>query len=129
VDLDGASPEKELKPVTREPKPAAARAVAAPETPDPVAVDTLTEELQLVRGARAQLVRGDAPAAFELLHRHTLRFPTGVLREERLALQVMTACKLGRAPDAREAMATLQRIAPRSPHLSRSSAACVNPNP
>lgn len=95
-----------------------------PELAEP-SPDTLAQELRLLRSAQLALERSDAGQALALLERHTMRFPKGVLRQERLAAQAVTLCMLGRTQEAKESMHQLARIAPNSPHLTRLRTSCV----
>jgi hypothetical protein len=111
----------------------AARARVKAESPrepalePPVSADTdsLAEEVNMLRSARAALDRGDAPQAMRLLDAHEAQFQRGTLYEERLATRVLTLCALGRADAARATAQELERAAPRSPHLPRVRASCV----
>jgi hypothetical protein len=102
-------------------------AVIAPVTPPPAAeaVDSLAEEVRLLRDARAALDRADPSRALGFLDVHASRFPRGTLYEERLATRVLAFCALGRIDDARLAARELERAAPRSPHLGRVRASCI----
>jgi len=104
---------------------------AAPVTPPPVAeaVDSLAEEVRLLRDAHAALDREEPARALVSLDAHASRFPRGTLYEERLATRVLALCALGRIDAARLAAQELERAAPRSPHLGRVRASCIGGGP
>jgi hypothetical protein len=87
--------------------------------------DTLAQELALLRSARAALDRGAAADALVALDLHTVRYPTGTLRQERLLTRVLALCALGRQPEARASAQQLATIAPSSPHLARLRTSCA----
>lgn len=101
-------------PLEASPAPAAARAI-----------DSLAEEVAMLRSARSALDRGDATLAMRLLDAHEARFQRGTLYEERLATRVQALCALGRVDAARSTAQQLERAAPRSPHLPRVRASCI----
>lgn len=108
--------------------PAAPRAsgvsrATAINTARPAREDTLAEEVALVRAAQRSLRDGAPGEALTLLSTHATRFPTGVLREDRMALQVLSLCAQGDMDKARAIRAELQRTAPASTHLQRLSCA------
>jgi hypothetical protein len=119
--LQADSDARESAPIPA-PRPAS---VQKPELAEP-SPDTLSEELVLLRNARAALDRNDAAQALPLLERHTMRFPKGVLRQERLAAQVAALCSLGRVDEAKDTARQLARVAPNSPHLLRLRGSCVS---
>jgi hypothetical protein len=94
-----------------------------------LARDTLAHELALLRTARAALDRGAAADALAALDLHTVRYPTGILRQERLLTRVLALCALGRQPEARASAQQLATIAPSSPHLARLRTSCAPPQP
>ena len=104
---------------------------AAPVTPPPAAeaVDSLAEEVRLLRDAHAALDRDEPARALGSLDAHASRFPRGTLYEERLATRVLALCALGRIDAARLAAQELERAAPRSPHLGRVRASCIGGGP
>lgn len=89
--------------------------------PAPKAGATLAAELRLIQAARAA-----PPAqALELLDRHAAEFPTGELKLERVALQAVALCELGRLDEAQSARASLTK-ADLSPLLrTKVEAACA----
>lgn len=94
--------------------PAAASGSAiAPST------DAIAEEVALVGSAQRSLRDGSPDEALRSLSNHATRFPTGALREERIALQVLALCALGDLAKARVVRADLERLAPASSHLQR----------
>jgi ATP/maltotriose-dependent transcriptional regulator MalT len=101
---------------------------ATPTVPVPAnastADDSLAREIALLRRARAALGQHDAQAALTLANEHADTFPSGRLRQERVAVRVLALCALGRVADARAATQELERIAPRSPHLMRIRMSC-----
>jgi hypothetical protein len=117
----------------REPAPPAASAgPSLPAAPTasaarPEVNDSLPEEVNMLRDARAALDRGDARRALAILDAHEARFSRGTLYEERLASRVQALCASGQTDAARRAAEELERAAPRSPHLTRVRASCVAP--
>ena len=102
---------------------------APPTPPEPTQTppaidDELARELAFVRRANAALARQDGRAALSIVAEHERAFPHGRLVQERVALRALALCALGENADAQAAVAKLQRIAPRSPHLMRIRAAC-----
>jgi hypothetical protein len=94
-----------------------------------MAIDSLAEEVQMLREARSALDRGDAVNALRLLDAHEARFRRATLHEERLATRVQALCALGAVDRARVVARELERVAPRSPHLARVRASCVAGSP
>lgn len=88
--------------------------------------DTIKEELQLLRTARAALDRNQPAGALDALDLHRRRFPKGVLRQERITAEVLALCMLGRVEEARTSARQLASIAPSSPHLARLRNSCVS---
>ena len=94
--------------------------------PAPAAsADTLAEELALLRTAQNALRDGAPDDALAALSKHATRFPRGVLREERMTLQVLALCDRGDVTAARAARADLEKVAPGSSHLQRLSSSCA----
>ena len=103
----------------------AKREAAAALAPEPGAADaqsTLALELALLGDAQAALRAGQPERALELARQHRTRFPAGVLGEERLGIETLSACDLGRKDPGR-AQAFL-RAAPESPLAARVRKAC-----
>jgi hypothetical protein len=98
--------------------------IARPKPKAPGGADALAREVQILRDARAQLKEGDPEKALNTLDRHAQLHPQGTLAEEQLAARALALCSLGRSAEARTAMAKLERIAPRSPHLLRVKSSC-----
>lgn len=95
-----------------EPEPATTQSDAA----------RLAEETRLLREAREALARGEPRAAIAPLTEHEMRFPDGVLLEERMLYRAITRCRLT-APDPAETAAFARRF-PRSPHAPRVRSEC-----
>jgi hypothetical protein len=106
------------------PQPARARSRAHPASAQAVngAPSSLTQELALLAQAQAALRAGAPAQALALAQQHQQRFPEGALREERLGVEALAECDLGRK-DARHATAFL-RAAPNSPLAARVRKAC-----
>lgn len=79
----------------------------------------LREESQMVSGARALLRSGQAVAALGLLEQARLRFPGGMLVQEREALVIEALAQAGQRAAARERAAAFLRAYPSSPHAPR----------
>jgi hypothetical protein len=92
---------------------------------EPASGDTLAEELALLRAAQNALRSGAPDEALAALSKHATRFPTGVLREERMTLQVLALCDRGDVAAARAAKADLEKVAPGSSHLQRLTTSCA----
>lgn len=108
------APQPSSPPVARRPTPAAeAPSIATPEEPDPGLAETM-----LLARARAALQRHDGAAAMQLLQEHASRFPSGELREERLALRVSTLCALGETDRAHREAASYLDAFPGSIHAA-----------
>ncbi len=78
----------------------------------------------LLRAAQGALRGGDGRAALAHLDEHARRFPAGALTAERRAARVLALCASGRAAEAGADAARFEEEYPRSPLLSRVSAAC-----
>jgi hypothetical protein len=87
--------------------------------------DTLAEELVLLRSAQNALRTGAPNDALTALSTHATRFPRGVLREERMTLQVLALCDRGDVTAARAARVELETVAPGSSHLQRLASSCA----
>lgn len=86
------------------------------------------EETALMRQAHSALRAGEAHRALSLLRDHALRFPGGILAEERSAELVSTLCQLGRREEAaREAQRFLHAF-PSSPLAPSVRASCAFPS-
>ncbi len=77
---------------TRASEPSSTASALGPRAP---AEDPVLAEMRLLAQARAAIARHDGTAAMALLDEHARRFPTGELREERLANRVAALCALG----------------------------------
>lgn len=106
------------------PRPAP-EGTAIPRAERSARVDSIAEEVALVRAAQTALRNGAPSDALTSLSAHASRFPTGALRQERMTLQVLALCALGDMVEARELRAELERLAPASSHLQRLS--CASP--
>jgi hypothetical protein len=108
------------EPVPPEPVPELERQASAPRVnAKEMSSDSLAEESALLGAARSQLRNGDAPAADATLKRLRLRFPKGVLIQERQVLAIEVLAARGQAAAAkRQARAFVQRY-PDSPHSAK----------
>lgn len=105
--------------------PAPAPSARAPLPAPAASGDTLAEELALVRAAQSALRSGAPDDALAALSTHATRFPRGVLREERMTLQVLASCDRGDVAGARAMRAELEKVAPGSSHLQRLATSCA----
>jgi hypothetical protein len=119
--------ESTLPGVQRPAKASAASPAAGVENPAPA--PSISEELELLRGAQQRLNRGEPAAALSLLSEHAQRFPSGVLWEEREASRVFALCRMGSREAARALAEKFIRRAPGSPFVERVRAACPEPSP
>lgn len=131
AEARAASPGPAVEPAggRRRATASAGREPPAPAAEDPAveATDALMAELALVREARNAL-RSESPArALELLDAHARAYPTGQMREDRLALRVEALCAAGKAAQARAEATLLQRAYPGSAHAQRVRATCAEP--
>jgi hypothetical protein len=79
---------------------------------------TMNAELQLLRAARQDVMRGDYTAALAVIGQHRRRFENGTLVEEREALRIKSMVGLGRAREAQAAAAAFRTRFPHSVFLS-----------
>ncbi|AKV04601.1 hypothetical protein AKJ09_11264 [Labilithrix luteola] len=87
----------------------------------------LAEELALLRRAQASLRDGSPDDTLATLANHATHFPQGVLRDERMTLQVLALCQRGDVDAARAVRAELERRSPGSNHLQRLAHSCAAP--
>lgn len=119
-----------LPPVVTLAPAATPSAIVDLDTPQPtrpapsVAVDTLAEELVLIRSAQSSLGAGNATGALQTLDQHAQRFPRGKLAQEREVTRVRALCRAGRTSEARGLYRALAKGAPSSPHLASLRASC-----
>ena len=110
------------------PPPAVAEPGPAREPPrsgtQPPEDATLGAELVLLREARAALARAAPEEALQRLAEHELRFPGGLLAEERRVLRVQALCESGAAEQARAAARRFIQEHPSSPHAASLADSC-----
>jgi hypothetical protein len=106
-------------------EPAAQGRAEPPEPGRQATRPTLPEELPLLREAQLATRVGNFARALELLEEHAARFPSGDLREERIAARINVLCSLGRIDDAREEAKRFLAQAPETPYASRIRASCA----
>ena len=87
--------------------------------------DVLREEIALIRAAQGHLRAGAPDRALASLSVHASRFPGGVLRDERMTLQVLALCERGEVDAARAVKSELERSSPGSSHLQRLASSCA----
>ncbi len=107
-------------PSPRRPTTATTRATPAtePETTPSPEIDPAVVETMLLARARVALQRHDGAAAMQLLQEHASRFPSGELREERLALRISALCELGETDRAHREAASYLDAFPGSIHAA-----------
>lgn len=108
-------------------RPARGLAAVPPreEVPGAAPTGSLVDEVSLLRAAQGALRGGEAARSLDLLAQHASRFPSGAMREERLALRVAALCGAGRRSEARAAAEQFEREAPRSVLGARVRASCA----
>jgi hypothetical protein len=117
VRVPGAGPGAPLTPGT---------AGAHTEEPSPSGyAPTLDAELALIRRAHTLLIEGHADEALVALDEHALRFPAGVLAEDRAAQRVLALCALGRFEAAHEEGQQFVSNHPLSPHVAAIRSSCA----
>ena len=99
------------------------RRASAPSPPPRAA--TLLEEAALLREAQAALQAGDAQRSLEAISKLESQHPSGVLREERLAMRVLGLCAAGRVAEARIEGQRFLAEMPRSPAADRVRRSCA----
>jgi RNA polymerase sigma-70 factor (ECF subfamily) len=87
---------------------------------------SLNAEIELLRAVQLKIQAGDGLAALALLDRHDSLHASGVLIQERQAARILALCLLGRIPEAQREADAFAHEWPRSPHLSRVRASCIN---
>jgi outer membrane lipoprotein YfiO len=121
-------------PPSEEPAPAEAAAAAIVEATAPPAPDTavkpsaeqsrrdqLSAESALLTQARAELRKGDARGAQQLLNRLQAQFPKGVLGQEREVLAIEVLAARGNAAAAKRRAQAFIAAYPESPHSAQLS--------
>ncbi|MEO6601391.1 MAG: hypothetical protein ABIQ16_16050 [Polyangiaceae bacterium] len=84
----------------------------------------ISQEVALLSRAQAALSRGRAQEALDALSEHALRFPRGVLSEERAATRARTLCALGRKQEAETELKRMEKLNPTSAYLARARESC-----
>jgi hypothetical protein len=97
------------------------------EVGTPRAPTTVEAETRLVRAGVAALHSGDSARALALFDEHAIKYPRGVLAEERAAERVVALCNLGRYGEAHAAAAEFLRDHPHSPASTRVHGSCAMP--
>ncbi len=100
---------------------------AVAERPSPVVLPagSLGEEMRLLREAQRAFKSGELARARSSVGEHARAFPHGVLREERLVLDVLLSCSEGRVEHARRTADELAASHPRSSHLDALRGSCA----
>jgi len=101
--------------------------VAAPaETPEEIRRnEPLDEEIAQLRAARSSLHDGRPTEALRQLDESAMRFPAGVLAEDREAERIFTLCALGRADDASVQAERFLTLHPRSSYAGSIRSSCA----
>jgi predicted Zn-dependent protease len=118
-----AEPPVEAQP-TEPSTPVPAERSAAPVGDVSKPGNEIREEVALLSKAQAALSRGRAQEALDALAEHALRFPRGVLTEERTATRARTLCALGRRQEAEAELTRMEKFNPSSPYLARARESC-----
>lgn len=95
------------------------------DAPEIAPRDLLGEEIALIRAAQGELRAGTPDRALASLSVHASRFRDGVLRDERMTLQVLALCERGDVDAARAVKSELERSSPSSSHLQRLASSCA----
>jgi hypothetical protein len=109
---DRVEPPRRAAPERRPPRAAAVRPALRPEP-------SLSQELTLVRRARAALRLGMPDRALELLNQHGAHFPAPRLAQEAAVVRIEAMCALGDTARARSFTAEFGRRWPSSPLRAR----------
>jgi RNA polymerase sigma factor (sigma-70 family) len=115
--LDAASAVHERAPAGR--IDSAAPTQRAEFVPQPI-----DDELVLLGAAQDALRRGQPTLALRLVEHHAFRYPRGALARERIAVQMLALCALGRRMEARQMLHELTQLAASSPLLERVRRSC-----
>ena len=86
--------------------------------PEPRSADTLDEEVRLLQGARDRLA-ADPAGALRFADQHRVRFPRGVLAQEREIISIEALSHQGRDAEAQARADRFRRSYPGSAHLDR----------
>ena len=92
--------------------------------PSSISAARLAAEAALVRQAQGAVRDGEWARALDLTARHRHAFPSGVLGEERRALEIIAACRAGDAEREAAARRELRAAHPDSVHWDRIERAC-----
>lgn len=93
--------------------------------PRPEPASSASEELLLIREATRALRDHRLATARQMLEQHAMRFPAGILMQEREGLTVIALCLEGRLSEARPLRASFLANAPTSPLAARVRSACA----
>ena len=107
------------------PRPVPVVTAARDRRTEPSEVDTMAEELRLLRESRRALDQGDGRAALALVQTHARRFPRAQLAEEREATRVLALCASGDTAAASRAGQSFVSRYPQSPQLPRVRRSCA----
>jgi hypothetical protein len=119
-----ASSESATLPVQRKPARPSAHPGSSTRPSAGAPDDGLRAETEALRLAQ-QALRDKMPEqALRLLDEQDLRFPDGLLRQERSAARILALCQLGRVEEARAQALRFERLWPRSALLGRVRSAC-----
>ncbi len=102
------------------------RGAGSPVSEPPKPGNEIRQEVALLSKAQAALSRGRPQEALDALSEHALRFPRGVLTEERAATRARTLCALGRRQEAEAELARIERLNPTSAYLARARESCAS---
>jgi hypothetical protein len=84
--------------------------------------DPVEEESRMVTAARAALLRGDAATAYALVEQARVRYPRGLLVQERQILSIEALAGLGRSEEASSRAERFLALQPSSPYADRARA-------
>ena len=126
VELPAPAPEAQPPAAEqpREPSPPPPERSVAPVGEASKPGNEIREEVALLSKAQAALSRGRPQEALDALAEHALRFPRGVLTEERNATRARTLCALGRRQEAEAELTRMEKFNASSPYLARARESC-----
>ena len=96
-----------------------ARPASAPGAATPITATDAREESRLVATAREALRSGAPPQALALLEQARVRFPAGILLQERDALMIEALVRAGQRAAAAERGRAFAQAYPGSPYTAR----------